>query len=255
MGHPPVDWVVSTSEEGLAFRWGYAGDDLVAEWEGIVAIRATRSGELKALDASPRASKEVVEKTRRGAVTAFLRAQRKQHSLHASAVVLRGAGLACIGASGAGKSTLADYLCREHDAALLADDIAAIDLVAGRGVAILPTERAVWLAPDAASEVKAPVQAHRRASAAAPLRWIAALAFDESASSPSARELHGGDAVSAMLPTLIRFEKTPELWARELDFLATIASQCRIVELTRSRRVAVGAAARALCDAVGEGAR
>jgi len=82
----PVEWVVSEHDGEALFRWGYSDGDLVAEWGGLLTLRATRSGELKDLRAVPGASIELVEKARNGVATAFLRAQRKQYSLHGSAV-------------------------------------------------------------------------------------------------------------------------------------------------------------------------
>jgi hypothetical protein len=249
-----VEWVVSVSEGGLSFRWGYLGEELVAEWEGILTVRATRDGELKALDPSPDASRDLVEKTRRGAVTAFLRAQRKQHSLHASSVSLGGHAMACVGASGLGKSTIAERLCAQAGAELLADDIAAVELVFDGSAMVVPTESALWLG-SAASEVKVPRVPSRVAAAPSPLRWVVALAFDEACSRPEAHDLRGADAVSVLLPALIRFERTAELWARELEFLQRLVSQCRIVLMKRSRGVGAEAVARVLCALTREDAR
>jgi hypothetical protein len=238
----------------MSFRWGYLGEDLVAEWGGIVTVRVTRGGDLKALDPSPNASRELVEKMRCGAVRAFMRAQRKQHSLHASAVAIGGRGLAFVGASGLGKSTVAASLCREADAAFLADDVTAVEVLADGAAEIVPTESAVWLAADA-SEVKVPRRPSRLAVTPAPLRWIVALAFHDDFSKPEMRDLHGGDAVSALLPSIIRFETTHELWVRELDFLERIVSQCRVVRMTRARCVGADAVTHALRELASEGPR
>jgi hypothetical protein len=37
-----------------------------------------------------------------------------------------------------------------------------------------------------------------------------------------------------LLPSLVRFEKTPALWARELDFVSQIVAQTRVFQATRS---------------------
>jgi ABC-type transport system involved in cytochrome bd biosynthesis fused ATPase/permease subunit len=82
------------------------------------------------MNAFPGAREEVVQKTRFGIAAAFLRAQRNQHSLHASAVAIgNGRAIACIGASGIGKSTVADRMCRHTDVLLLGDDVTGIALM------------------------------------------------------------------------------------------------------------------------------
>jgi hypothetical protein len=240
-----VEWVVSEREGDVFFRWGYSEGDLVAEWGGLLTLRATRSGELKDLRAVPGASSDLVEKARHGVARAFLRAQRKQHSLHGSAVAWEGQGFVCVGASGLGKSTMAYRLCRRPGVELLADDITAIEVVPGHDAQVAPTERALWLATDRPGH-KAPVAVSQVAPAEVPLRWIVSLAFDEGVSDIEVRDLRGGDAVAMLLPSLIRFERTAEQWARELEFLGGVVSHCRIVQLTRSRRSIVDDVAQAL---------
>jgi len=242
-----IEWVVSESQDDLCFRWGYSGGDVVAEWEGLLTLRATRAGDLKALHPVPGASPESVEKARHGVATAFLRAQRGQHSLHASAVAWEGQGLVCVGHSGLGKSTMADRLCRGLGAELLADDVTAIELDPDGGAQVVPTESVVWLGTDPFSD-KVPATVSRVARAPVPLRLLACLAFDEVSSALELRDLRGADAVSALLPSLIRFERTAVQWAREFDFLERIVSQCRVVRVTRSRDVAADTVAKALLE-------
>jgi hypothetical protein len=244
----PVEWIVSESEGEFSFRWGYSDGDLVAEWGGLLTLRATRDGALKTLHALPGVSPERVEKARNGVATAFLRAQRGQHSLHASAITWEGRGLVCVGPSGQGKSTMADRLCRRAGFALLADDVAAVELAPGCVPQVVPTESVVWLGNDP-SEDKAPVAVSRVAPAAVPLSLVACLSIEEdSFSGLNLRDLRGGDAFSALLPSLIRFERTAVHWAREFDFLSRIVSQCRIVQITRSRRVPSDTVAHALVE-------
>jgi hypothetical protein len=237
--------MVVEEARGLTFRWGYAGEELVAEWAGVLVLRATRNGDLIDLQAVPGASRELVEKTRVGVATAFLRAQRHQHSLHASAVALEGNALVCVGASGLGKSTVAERMCRHAMIKLLADDIAAIELVSDSGVHVLPSESSVWLETDN-STGKAPVKMPRTAERPSVLQCIVSLVFDAAAPGLELREVRGANAVSALLPSLVRFEKTAALWTRELDFVARLVSQCRVVQATRSRDVDADAVAHAL---------
>jgi hypothetical protein len=240
-----IDWTVVEGQDGVAFRWAYCGEDVVAEWAGVLSLRATRSGELKALQPAQGASGDLVEKTRLGVAAAFLRAQRCQHALHASAVAWQGKALVCVGASGLGKSTMAERMCRHSGIQLLADDMAAIELVPGGGVRVAPSESAIWLAKQG-SGAKQPISPLRQAEEPTALLAIVSLVFDAAAPSLELLELRGGDAVSALLPSVVRFEKTSELWARELDFLGQVVSQSRIVQAKRSHDFPADAVATAL---------
>jgi hypothetical protein len=235
-GELAIDWSVSANDEHGSFRWGYLGEDVVAEWAGVLTLRASRRGELKSLQAAPGASPELVEKTRLGVASAFLRAQRRQLSLHASAVSWRGEALVCLGASGQGKSTVAERLCRHGGGALLADDLAAVELLPSGDLEVLPSERILWLDSKGSTGKTAHVVPHV-ARAAARLRCVVALAFDGPGPVPEVRSLHGADAVSAVLPSLIRFEATPFQWERELEFVTRLVSQAQIVRASRSREV------------------
>lgn len=231
----PRNWTVVEEAAGAAFRWGYAGEDVVAEWGGVLSLRATRSGELKALRPEPGAPGDLVEKTRRGVAAAFLRAQRHQQALHASAVAWEGRALVCVGASGLGKSTIAERMCRRPGVELLADDITGIEVLAGGALQVPPSEAALWLGEEGA---KAPVTAPRTAEHPAVLRCIAGLVFDDAAPVLELHDLRGGDAVSAMLPSLVRFDRTSALWAREFDFLGQLVARSRVVQVRRSHDVA-----------------
>jgi hypothetical protein len=241
----PINWVVHESDEGISFRWGYLDGDIIAEWEGLMTLHATRSGDLKSLQTSPGISPQHVEKVRNGIATAFLRAQRKQHSLHASAVAWEGQALVCVGESGLGKSTTAYRMCRQLGFELLADDITGIELVPAFGAQVVPTEAVVWLINDPCGD-KAPAPVPRVAHEPVSLRLIVCLAWGEASSGVELRDLRGGDTVSKLLPALIRFEKSAQQWTRELDFLDRIVSQCRVVQLVRSRDATADAVADAL---------
>jgi hypothetical protein len=249
-----VYWTVVEERDGVTFRWGFCGDDLVAEWSGIMSLRATRSGELKALQPAPGAPSDLVEKTRQGSATAFLRAQQRQHALHASAVAWEGKALVCVGASGLGKSTMAERMCRHPGVELLADDMAAIELAPGGGAYVVPSESALWLAQQG-SCVKKPVNPPRHAVLPTALRCIIALVLDDAARSLELRDLRGGNAVSALLPSLVRFERTSALWARELDFLSQLVSQARIVQARRSHDIHADELAMALLTFLTGGAK
>ena len=242
---PHVDWAVVDETDGIGFRWGYSGEDIVAEWAGVLSLRATRSGELKALLPAPGAPEDLVEKARLGVATAFLRAQRHQHTLHASAVAWQGKALVCVGASGLGKSTMAERMCRRPGVELLADDTAAIEFVPGGRVHVVPSESAIWLANEGCGS-KEPLRPSLAARQPAALVCVVSLVFDAAARSFELQDIRGGDAVSAMLPSLVRFENTSSLWAREFDFLGDLVLQSRIVQARRSYDVAPDAIADAL---------
>jgi hypothetical protein len=247
-----INWVVHEVDDSTFFRWGYVDGDVVAEWEGLMTLHATRSGDLKSLQTSPGISPQHVEKVRNGIAAAFLRAQRKQHSLHASAVAWEGQALVCVGESGLGKSTTAYRMCRQPDFELLADDITGIELAPAFGAQVVPTEAVVWLMNDPSGD-KAPATVPRVAQDPVPLRLIVCLATGDRSSGLELRDLRGGDAVSELLPSLIRFEKSAQQWTRELDFLDRVVSQCRIVQLTRSRDADVDTVANALLGLMAEG--
>jgi hypothetical protein len=217
------------------FRWGYVGEDVVAVWEDILTLRATRDGELKALEPMVGAAREIVEKTRRGAATAFLRARQHKHSLHASAVEWKGRALLFVGDSGAGKSTTAERLCRRGGVGLLSDDLAAIE-PRQNGWHVLPSEAVLWLeASD--SRTKTSTTPLRAAKEPASVRCIVSLAFIEKDATLEVKELRGAEAVAALLPSLVRFDPNPIVWERELDVLSGLVSQAVVLRATRSRDV------------------
>jgi hypothetical protein len=248
-----IQWRVSEVDSTSSFRWGHSGDDLVAEWAGILSLRASKRGELQALSPAPGAARDLVEKTRLGVATAFLRSLRQEHSLHASAVAFQGKALVCVGASGLGKSTIAERMCRHAGVELLGDDVTAIDVLSNGGLQVVPSESAVWLTMNGSTE-KAPVRSVPAASQAAELLYIVSLVFDDSARGPHVEDMRGGTAVSALLESLIRFEKTPDVWARELDFVGRLA-QARVVQARRSRDVAPDTMAGALVELLVRGDR
>lgn len=235
-------------DDGGSFRWGHAGDELIAEWDGVLRLRATADGDLRALEPLPGARADVVDKTRCGAAAAFLRALRRRPSFHASAVALGGDGLLCLGPSGAGKSTTAERLCRRAGTRLLADDVTGMDLLA-EGWVLLPSEAAVWLALDG-GETKTRVTECDVASSPAVVRCIASLAFATAPGVLVVRELRGADAASTLLQSMFRFDETPALRAHELDVVGSLVAQARVVQATRSTDIPADAFVDALLEHV-----
>jgi hypothetical protein len=249
-----VAWTVDVNDGGRSFRWGRIGEDVVAEWAGVLSLVADRRGELKALRVAPDASEEIAEKVRLGAATAFLRAQRHQQSLHASAVALRGQAIVCVGASGDGKSTLAHALCERAGAELLADDVAMVERLSNDDLLIVPSERTLWLGPDG-SGAKAAIAARSVASDPVPIAWLVALSFDENVTTPAIRPIRGADAVSAIVPSLIRFEASASQWERELQLVHRLLAQVTMAGAVRSRKTGVDVVADALLHFLAEGSR
>lgn len=234
--------------EDAEFRWGYEGDDLIAEWDGVLRLRATRSGALKALEPWPGTAEEIVRKTQRGAAAAFLRARRRQHSLHASAVSWRDHAIVCIGESGAGKSTVAERLCQLEAVRLLSDDIAAIEQLPG-GWHLLPSEDVLWLAGGGSR--KTPTRPACVEQSPVRILCVAQLAFEDGDGALQVSELRGGDAGSCLLRSLVRFELTPALRAVELEIVGSVLSQARMLRIVRSPNVSPEAVAGALLAAAG----
>jgi hypothetical protein len=140
---------------------------------------------------------------------------------------------------------MAARMCRHPRVELLGDDTTGIAVLPGGGLQVLPSESAVWLAIEGFT-AKAPVRASLAAERPAALLGIVSLVFDDAAQVLELRDIRGGDAVSALLPSIIRFERGAPLWARELDFIGRLVSQCRVVQATRSRDVAADTVAEEL---------
>jgi hypothetical protein len=246
-------WQVEPSREGDCFRWGKLGGEFVAEWQGLLALRATPDGKLMALEEYPGASATALDKIRNGGARAFLRSLAGEASLHASAVERDGEALLCVGASGAGKSTLAGSLCRSQGFRLLADDIAAVDWAAGFWE-VGPTESRVWLLPeDRGTRLgKVPTEV-TRALAPARLTRVVALHFDDSLTAPLAQSLRGARAFATLTRAAVRFHASPSSMKRELEVTAGLMTQVNLVEFARPRSCGPSEAAHALRVALFEG--
>jgi hypothetical protein len=244
------DWLVRVPDQGAPqFRWRRAPDAVIAEWVGILTMRVDADGSVDCTPA-PGVDPRLAEKLAGTGALAFVRALRGQPSLHGSAVARDGVALACLGESGAGKSTAAAELCRLSRFEFLADDVVALEQSENR-CRVLPTESAHWLF-DADSAVKGPVPAPALGVAPADLRILAWLRFDDRASRPEARRLRGIEAYSILSSSAIRFERADAVQRRELEVLATLASQARLYEVIRPRGCAPRATAELLADITAE---
>jgi len=234
---PPPEWDVSIGDGVTHFRWRRASDGIEAEWVGILRVTIDAAGRAESV-VVPGADPVRALKIKTTAAAAFVRAMRGQPSLHGSAVVRDGAALVCLGQSGAGKSTAAAHLCTHLDFELLADDIVGFELDSGL-FRVLPTESVHWLELD--GHPKAPLQARRVATAAAPLAAIVALRLGDEAgdAEPRLTRLRGASAHAVLAGAAQRFEESRSLWRRELDFFASIAQIVPMYELSRAKPCAV----------------
>jgi hypothetical protein len=245
-----VEWIVEESDP--PFRWGYDAGRIVAEWPGVLSLRAKPDGDLEAISVDPGAPRDLVDKVRLGIASAFLRACRGLTSLHASAVALHGAAIVCAGDSGSGKSTLALHMCQRPGVELLSDDITALDVGTDSAARVLPSERCLWVAPGPTplrGGQKHPVMPDRVAVLPADLRCLVCLSFcDDADDAIRVRVVRGRQALEAMIPSLVRFERGARVWAREFEFASTLVSRHPVVVVQRSRSVRPEAAAGAVIE-------
>jgi hypothetical protein len=251
-----VSGVVWTSEyrtpEGeVMFRVGRAGVELVAEWPGIARLFAQADGRSHRWELEPDVDDETLEKIQRGIGRGLLRHLEGRLSLHAAAASRNGRAVACIGDSGRGKSTLVADLCQNHGAALLADDVAGIE-IDGDEVLVLPGERVHWMGPSslralghrlereyAGDDDKACVAPRVLAIAPVRLSALVFLVFDDGIPSPLLAPLRGLDAVERLVPCLARFVvDDARAQLREIEQLKTLSSRVPLLELRRPRSLA-----------------
>ena len=217
------------------FHWERVGDVYVAEWPGILTLYAALDGRIQEIIPASDAAQSVVEKIRRGAATAFVRALAGKASLHASAVALGNSALLLVGPSGSGKSTLAAAFCEHCGAELLADDVTGLDRPEGQWHA-LPSESAVWLGSGTGGVrgMKAPF-AFPVAQSSKVIACAIQLAFGDSSDGMRLRSLRGADSAAAFLSALMRFDASPPHMKREIDLVGSLVTQIPVVELVRSR--------------------
>jgi hypothetical protein len=225
-----VVWKREVTLEDRAFRWGRLGNDYVGQWDDVLVVRVDAAGRTTTVRPNPNTPSELVEKIANGEAAAFARAIAGGFSIHAAAVAFGPCAVALTGASGVGKSTLASSLCDFSGASLLADDVAGLATSQGR-LFVEPSERFVWL--DGGDGAKVPTL---RRCATEPTRLIAVVSLDTDARSPALRRITGPRVVTCVLDSLLRFNPASELWAREFDAIATLATTIPVWELSRGGR-------------------
>jgi hypothetical protein len=237
-------WLAEYVEDGnVAFRIGRVGEDVVAEWIGLVRLTSRRDGKDVRFEVAPGAHSPDVEKIRRGSAQLLLRQLGGELSLHGAAVGRDGRAVILLGRSGQGKSTLAAHLCQKRGLAFLADDAVA---VGGRGDAFVvePLEANHWIDDAArralgiaAGEVgKLPIPA---ATIGPPSALVAAVELSYAEGPPHLTRLAGVDAMQVLVPQVVRFVlDEPEAQRRELAHLATLVGAVPLYRLTRARDLA-----------------
>lgn len=243
-----VRWTAELRDDGaLAFRVGRDGDSLVAEWPGLARLVVSEDGRSYELVPARKAAKAAFDKLSRGLAAALVRHVRGEMSLHASAVRIGASAVILTGPSGAGKSTLAAMLCR-RGAALLADDIAALDERADGAFFVPPTEREHAL--DGASRELVGILGATRdldgdkrlcasapAPAPVPMSMIVTLAWsDDGASATSLTPLRGAAALGALVSAIPRLVvDDAQRNALELSRLGRLCARVPVVSLVRPR--------------------
>ncbi len=245
-------WYRVWKEPGApAFRLGRDGEDLVAEWEGIAALRAARDGRRHEVVLSSDLSGEFREKFCSGPVRSLLRHLHGGMTLHGSAVALQGGALAFLGESGSGKSTEAADMCYRLRGSLLADDLVFLEERDG-AYHVEATDSAHWLLPDSLAAMgwacgdgegksripaRQPVAAERPRTV--PLRAMIPLSFDEAAGPPTLRPLAGLELFEAVNRGFVRFViDEPEVLVRDLDQIARLSAAVPMFRLIRRRAFA-----------------
>ncbi len=243
-----VDWLAEFAPGGeVAFRIGRSGDDVVAEWLGIVRLVARRDGSHARMEPAEGARQRDVDRVTNGSAVLLLRELRGQVALHGAAVGLGENAVVLLGRSGMGKSTLAAALCRDPRVTLLADDAVALDRSVEGGWAISPIDRHHWLDADAVAaldatpldtiSVKAPVVPPRLGAKTTRVVGFLDLTWIETGKARVTR-IRGVDAMCALVPQAVRFIlDEPARQRRELEVLASIVESIPIYRLERVRRL------------------
>jgi hypothetical protein len=252
---PDIRWLCETTAEGhTLFRIGRDGSEWVAEFAGVGTLYASPGGTTFRFEATGDANPDQVAKVRHGLSLGLLRHLQGKLTLHASSAARHGRAIVCAGNSGSGKSTTIAELCARTGWSLLSDDVALVDSIETLPE-ITPAERLHWLLQDSRAQLgistegapvwsvadtrsKRPIAPARVADRPARCSAICSLVFDDDASGPSLRRLHGSDAASRLLVSCIRFAlDDAAAHQRELDQVIAVLERVPVYELRRPHRL------------------
>jgi hypothetical protein len=243
-----VRWIREVRvDDVVTFRVGRAGTRMIAEWPGTAKLTCAADGSRARLTSHAGVSSDVLPKLRRGPVQALLRDLRGELSAHAAAVAVAKGAVLFVGPSGAGKSTAAAEMCLLHEAMLLADDVALLEVRDDR-VSILPSEREHQLTPASRRSLRIPARGAARsekvaitpevaASRPARLALIVVLRFDEDVDAADLRPLRGRDVAHWLLQSIVRFDvEDAGARRRELEQITKMYRHIPVVEIVRPLR-------------------
>ena len=128
-----------------------AGSKQLLAWAMVGAFRIA-SDDVIEVDPNPGVPDALVSLPLLGAVMATLLHRRGAMVFHASAISVRGKGVALLGDKGAGKSTTAGTLASAGHH-LIADDIVALDYSLGESPVVLPSYGELKLWPDSGEQL------------------------------------------------------------------------------------------------------
>jgi hypothetical protein len=242
-----VRWLAEHTDEGeTAFRVGRDGEEFVAEWVGLIRLRALRDGS-HVIERSPDADPREIAKVENGGVRLLLRHLRGELGLHGAAVASGGNAIVVLGRAHQGKSTLAAALCG-RGFALLSDDAVALDRRGNDYVAV-GLERQHWLDARAcratgmleASEVprsgKAPVAASYVGTSG---RVVALVDLRFGGLAPTLERARPLEAMAVLVPQAVRFVlDDPLVHRREIDALSALVEAVPLFILERPRTLAL----------------
>jgi len=252
---PEIRWLCETTAEGQTlFRIGRDGSEWIAEFAGVGTLRASPGGTSSVFEPMGGANPDQVAKVRHGLSTGLLRHLQGKLTLHASSASKGGRAIVCAGNSGSGKSTTIAELCGRPGWSLLSDDVALVDST-GTVPEIAPAEGLHWLLHDSRAQLgipaegatvrsvidtrsKGPIAPARVADQPARCAAICSLVFDDGASGPTLRRLHGSDAASRLVVSCIRFAlDDAAAHQRELDQVIAVLERVPVYELRRPHRL------------------